>query len=257
MLAVRILGCSGSYAEPGGACTGYLIESPEAKVWLDAGPGSLGNLQRWCSLAELDAIVLTHAHPDHWLEIPVVANALGWYEIRERVPVFSNAHMAGTAIDFLGADVVEQTFDWQIVTADSSVEVGDQRWVFDDTTHYVPTLAACVSAGGHTLAFSADTGPEFSFRRLSERVGHIDLALVESTFADRAGNEGTLHLAAAEAGSLAAEVGVGKLLLTHLSPGEDPGDHLARAASTFSGPIEAVTVGEAYDAADVRSRDSA
>ena len=85
MLAVRVLGCSGSYAAAGGACTGYLVQSTGANVWLDAGPGTLSNLQRHARLGDLDAIVLTHAPPDHWLELPVVANALEWYERRDQI----------------------------------------------------------------------------------------------------------------------------------------------------------------------------
>ena len=73
-LRVTVLGSSGSYASADNPCTGYLLRSPEATVLLDAGPGTLGPLQRAIDLVDLDAIVLTHSHPDHWLEVPVLRN---------------------------------------------------------------------------------------------------------------------------------------------------------------------------------------
>ncbi len=75
-LSITVLGCSGTYAGPGGACSGYLVRSNDTSVWVDTGPGSLANLQQHIDLASLDAIVVSHSHPDHWGELGVVRNAL-------------------------------------------------------------------------------------------------------------------------------------------------------------------------------------
>lgn len=248
MLAVRVLGCSGSYAAPGGACTGYLVESAASRVWLDAGPGTLSNLQRWCSLGEIDALVLTHAHPDHWLELPVVANAIEWYEPRAALPVYSNAHMFAEARQLMG-DAIDAVLDWTVVDTDDVVTIGDQQWTFAETEHYVPTFATRIESQGHALAFSSDTGPGFSFAAMVERDGPIDLALIESTFVDRSQHAGVLHLAAAEAGELAAGAGIGQLVLTHLAPKEDAAAHLQAARDTFDGELAVAEVGALYAAA--------
>jgi ribonuclease BN (tRNA processing enzyme) len=247
MLAVTVLGCSGSYAAPGGACTGYLMQSPQANVWLDAGPGTLANLQTICTLADLDAVVLTHAHPDHWLELPVVANAIEWYEPRPRLPVYSNAHMAAQARALIGPDI-DVPFDWRVVEVDEVVDVADQRWSFAETDHYVPTFATRVDSGGHSIVFTADTGPRFSLEPMVERHGPIDLALIESTFLTRSEHPGALHLAPNEAGQLATDAGVRKVVLTHQAPLEDRALHLAKAQTTFSGEIVLAEVGEQYAA---------
>lgn len=248
MLAVRVLGCSGSYAAPGGACTGYLIESEDTRVWLDAGPGTLANLQRWCSLGELDALVLTHAHPDHWLELPVVANAIEWYEPRSPLPVYSNAHMFGEARQLMG-DAVDAVLDWTVVDVDDAVTIGDQAWTFAQTEHYVPTFATRIESQGSALAFSSDTGPGFSFGPMIERDGPINLALIESTFVDRSTHEGVQHLAAAEAGAMAAAANVERLVLTHLAPKEDSAAHLSAARGEFDGDVALAEVGALYAAA--------
>lgn len=247
MLAVTVLGCSGSYAAAGGACTGYLMRSPKANVWLDAGPGTLANLQQECSLEELDAVVLTHAHPDHWLELPVVANAIQWYEPRGRLPVYSNAHTAAHARSVIGADI-DIPFDWRVVEVDDTVTIGDQTWTFAETEHYVPTFATRTDCGGQSIVFTSDTGPGFSLTPMVERGGPIDLALIESTFLDRAEHPGALHLSADEAGALAAEASVARIVLTHLAPPEHGASHLERAATSFSGAIALAEVGGQYPA---------
>lgn len=247
MLAVTVLGCSGSYAAAGGACTGYLMQSPQANVWLDAGPGTLANLQQICSLDDLDAVVLTHAHPDHWLELPVVANAIQWYEPRGRLPVYSNAHMAGQARALIGPDI-DIPFDWRIIRSDDEVTIGDQKWTFAQTDHYVPTFATRTDCAGESIVFTSDTGPRFSLESMVERNGPIDLALIESTFLERADHPGALHLAAAEAGDMAQRAGVGRVLLTHQAPLEDRAAHLERAATRFDGDIVLAEVGEQYAA---------
>ncbi|MDQ4133530.1 MAG: MBL fold metallo-hydrolase, partial [Actinomycetota bacterium] len=68
-LSVTVLGCSGSYAGPGGACSGYLVEHDGTRLWVDAGSGTLANLQRHVPDAAVDAVLLSHEHPDHWADI--------------------------------------------------------------------------------------------------------------------------------------------------------------------------------------------
>ncbi len=62
---LTVLGTDGSYPAPGGACSGYLLQAGGRSVWLDAGPGTMANLQLHVGLEQLDAVVVSHAHPDH------------------------------------------------------------------------------------------------------------------------------------------------------------------------------------------------
>ena len=62
-------------------------------MWLDCGPGTLANLQQHIDPADLTAIVVSHAHPDHWVELPVAYNALGFYFDRMHVPVYGTAEV--------------------------------------------------------------------------------------------------------------------------------------------------------------------
>ena len=98
-------------------------------------------------------------------------------------------------------------------------------------------------AGGHSIVFTSDTGPSFTFDAMIERSGPIDLALVESTFLERSEHPGALHLSADEAGELAARGNITTMVLTHQAPLEDRMAHLERAGQKFSGEIVLAEVG--------------
>ena len=240
-LSLTVLGCSGSYAGPDGACTGYLVQSAEASVWLDAGPGTLANLQKHLDLADLDALILTHEHADHWLEVPVLANALRYYVERLGFPVFSNASTRELAARVMDDPVgAAEVYNWTTVKEGSAITIGDQTWTFAETEHYVPTLATRVDCGDRSMIFTSDTGPGWSPTSLGDSP---DVLLCESTFAVRSGDLEIQHLSATEAGGKAAECHAGKLVLTHHAPGEDPAEHMALAAEVYDGPIESASIG--------------
>jgi ribonuclease BN (tRNA processing enzyme) len=246
-LQLTVLGCDGSYPGPGGACSGYLVESPATgvgsrptRVWLDAGPGTLGNLQRHVGFGDVDAIVLTHSHPDHWTDVLAFRVVCTYVAERWGVPVYSTAETLRLAKEF--SDVVP-AFDWAVIADGDVVDIGPMRFRFSRTDHPPETLAARIDAGDATLAYTADTGPEW---RLTELGDGIDLALCEATYlSDHEGGDG--HLNARQAGTMAAEAGAAGLLLTHLWPMIDPDRAVAEAAETFGGPIRVAAPNERYD----------
>ena len=178
-LAITVLGSSGTYAAPGGACSGYLVRGAGTTVWLDAGPGTLANFQRHASFAELDAVVLSHCHPDHWTELPVLRNVLKYVTHRSGVPVYGtaeNRRMAEAATH----DGLAPTFSWHTVADGAVADIGALRFSFSRTDHPVETLAVRVEdlASGAALAYSADTASGWSVSAFGARV---DLFVCEAT----------------------------------------------------------------------------
>ena len=173
---ILVLGSSGSYASPDNPCTGYLLRTPEANVMLDCGPGTLGPLQAAVDLKDVTAFVLTHCHPDHWLELPVIRNVFTWFVLRENVPVYGtqSTHDLDRAVTVNAPDRVDP-LDWHIIHADHELTIGDQQWSFAKTDHTVETFAVRVDACGRSFAFSSDTGPGWDFRSLGSG---IDLAVL-------------------------------------------------------------------------------
>ena len=123
-LSVTVLGCSGTFASAGGACSGYLVRSDHTTLWLDCGPGTLGNVQRHVDLPEIDAIVVSHSHPDHWLELPVLRNALKYSFGIEGLRVLGTAETKHQ-LDVVCSDGVAPTFAWE--TMSDGAQTNDRR----------------------------------------------------------------------------------------------------------------------------------
>lgn len=236
-LDLTVLGCSGSYPGPGMACSGYLVRGAGTTLWLDAGSGTMANLQRHVALGDVDAIVLTHEHPDHWGDVESYRVACAWGLGRSGVPVYAPAGLDG----HLSTDPAP-TFDWRVIAEGDEVTVGGLTLRFSRTMHPPETLAVRIDGDGRSLAYSADTGPGWSFSSLGEG---IDLALCEATYVDSSVGS-PIHLTAAAAGAMAAAAGVRSLLLTHLWPTVDPADSLAEASAAYGGPVDLARMNETY-----------
>jgi ribonuclease BN (tRNA processing enzyme) len=252
-LTVTVLGCSGTYAGPDGACSGYLARSPRSTVVLDLGAGTLANLQRHVSPVDLDAVVLTHEHPDHWLDLPLLRNALLYMLGGADVPVYGTAGTYGLARTLIHE--LAPTLVWHTIDESSEVEIGDLRLRFSRTDHPVETLAVRVDhvrvdqqpggdggLAGRSLLYSADTGPAWDPGALG---GGVDVLLCEASFEPAA--EGRhQHLSARQAGGYATAVRAGRLVVTHVPPGVDPRDQQRLAATTYGGPIELAAPGDTF-----------
>jgi ribonuclease BN (tRNA processing enzyme) len=240
-LSLTVLGCSGTYPGEGGACSGYLVRSPGASVVLDLGAGTLANLQEHLKLGDIDAVVLSHVHPDHWLDLPLLRNAMRYVLSIEGLPVY------GTAETWLIAEVVigelPPTLRWHSVNESSVVEVGDQVLRFSRTDHPVETLAVRVDAGGRSLLYSADTGSAWDPGAAG---ADVDLMVCEASL--EPGNEGRVqHLSARQAGKLGRTLGAGRLVVTHVVPGVDPEVQRDLAEQAFGGPVELAASNRSFE----------
>lgn len=234
-LSLTVLGCDGSYAAPGGACSGYLLSSGGTHVWMDCGPGTLANLQQHIALSDISAIVISHAHPDHWVELPVVHNALHYYVGRHGVPLFTTLETLRRCESVRGAHI-GQTFNIHPITGGSSFTVEGMSFRASITDHPVETLALRVECAGRVLSYSADTGPGWSIAQL----GASDVALCEATLrADQAGT--APHLSTTEAGRSARDAGASRLIITHLPPFADAGASRSEASDAFGSAVEVAT----------------
>lgn len=242
-LTITVLGCDGTYAGPGGACSGYLLRSATTAIWLECGPGSLANLQRHVPLAELDGIVVSHTHPDHWLELPVAANALryGLGALDAGIALHWTEQTA-SRFGVLSHRPAEPTFLPTVISDGARETIGDIALTYVRTDHPVETLSVRADHGGSTIAYSADTGDGWDLADLGPG---IDLAVIEATLDEHEADE-VQHLTAGQAGRKAREAGVTSLLLTHLAPGSDPDRRRTDAAAAFDGPIDVAAIDQTH-----------
>jgi ribonuclease BN (tRNA processing enzyme) len=235
---ITVLGASGSYPSPGGACSGYLVEGAGTRVWVDAGSGTFANLQRHLpDLASLDGIILSHAHPDHWSDVLGYQVVVRHIHRREGVPVFGPTDLR-LMLEAIHGPTGPQ-LDWTSVSEGMTARLGGLGLTFSRTDHQGETYAVRIDADGVSVGYSADTGTGWALSALGPG---LDLALCEATL--EPGDAGSLpHLTAAEAGATAKEAGARRLVLTHFQPGVDREEAQALGSEAFGGPVEVAVEG--------------
>ena len=237
-LTLTVLGTCGSYPGLGQACSGYLVQSGGTTVWLDAGSGTLANLQRHVEITDVDAVVITHEHPDHWGDLTGLYIACKYFLHRERVPVYAPGGVRERCY------YRDLPLDWMRISDGDRYDIGGLQLRFSRTDHPPETLAVRIDGDGRSLAYSADTGEAWSFDRLGSG---IHLALCEAGFAEDDPGGRHLHLNAEQAGAMARRAGVERLLLTHLPPTADAAACRVEATQSFGAPVEIATENERYD----------
>lgn len=228
-MELTVLGCSGSFgAPPGGACSGYLVRTAGATLWLDCGNGTLANLQRHAAVEDVAAVIVTHWHPDHCVDLYGLHVLLKYALGRQGLPLYApegTEARLGTLVDgdWGGA------FTWNAVGDGDAATVADCNLRFSRTDHPPPTLAVELAAHGKRLVYTADTGPGWS----PEAFGPgADLVLSEATF-QRHNELGRVHISARQAGEAARAAGARRLMLTHLWPGLDPNASVVEGSEAF------------------------
>src|ERR671932_2330240 len=86
-MRLTVLGKSPSWQDAGGACSGYLIEEGDTAVVIDCGNGVFGKLRRFRDYTKVDAVVISHLHADHFLDLVPFAYALTYAPRQQPVPV--------------------------------------------------------------------------------------------------------------------------------------------------------------------------
>jgi ribonuclease BN (tRNA processing enzyme) len=240
-ISLTVLGCAGTYTGVGRACSGYLVEAAERRLLLDAGNGSTANLQRLLPVRDLDAIVISHRHVDHCADLISCFYNLRFDPERRgvRLPLYAAAEVHGLLSELLCNDSpmhFDDVYDHHEVGHGDVVEIGELRLRFARSVHPVPTVSTRIELDGRVLVYSGDSagGPD-----LVEIARGADLFLCEATWTGgSAGRPPGIHLTAGEAGAVAEESGVGRLLLTHLAGATDRDLALREARATFGGPVE-------------------
>jgi ribonuclease BN (tRNA processing enzyme) len=256
-MRLTVVGCSGSYPGPDSPASCYLLEaehtseSGETRTWrvlLDLGNGALGRLHRYADPLTIDAVLVSHLHADHCLDL------CGYYVMRKyhptgpqpRIPVWGPAGTAermARAYDLPADPGMTEEFDFRAYDG-STLEVGPFRIEAREVVHPVTAYALRVSAGGRTLAYSGDTGP---CPALDEVAQGANLLLAEASFRTGDDNPPDLHMTGADCGRTAAKAGVERLVLTHVPPWFDPADAEAEARGQWPGPVELARAGASYD----------
>ena len=235
--SLTVLGCDGGYPGPGGAGSGYLVRVAGMTICLDMGPGVLARLQLEVPLAALDAVIISHEHPDHRADLDQLAVALHFAEPPLRIPVLAPA---GIRERMYFSEWEE--LRWQTVADGEGAALGAVEVAFSKTDHGPETLALRLTAGGGTLVYSADTGPDW---QPDPSWAGCELFLCEATWT--AAQEGRAqHLSGRQAGLLARRLGAERLLVTHRWPTIGEAAVAEEAAAAFAGEVSSAAPQRRY-----------
>ncbi|MEO5875503.1 MAG: MBL fold metallo-hydrolase [Streptosporangiaceae bacterium] len=247
-MRVTVIGCSGSFPGPDSPASCYLFEAGGFSLLLDFGNGALGALQRHHGLYDVDAILISHLHADHCMDL------CGYYVARKycpqgtqpKIPVYGPAGADVRMAEAYDLDLVPgmtDTFDFTPLSRE--FQVGPFHVVTEPVNHVIESYGFRITCEGGTVAYSGDTGRTDVLVDLAR---DADLFLCEASFLEGPDLPPNLHLTAREAAEYADLAGVKKLVLTHLVPWNDAERSLNEAkAAGFNGPIELAWSGATYD----------
>jgi ribonuclease BN (tRNA processing enzyme) len=240
---LTVLGCSGSVPGPDSPASGYLLEADGYRVVLDLGHGAFGALQRHVDPAEVDAILVSHLHADHCIDLTAYIVALRYggarFRVRGpngRIPLIGPAGMR---------DRIEAAYDPYArklglhelfgFSTPRSGELGPFAVSFATMNHPVPTTAVRITHGDRTFVYSGDTGESDALVSLAHGA---DVLLCEASIGPDDEFVPDLHLTGKQAGQHADRAGVDRLIVTHVPPWGSREAAAAEAASAFGGTIE-------------------
>jgi ribonuclease BN (tRNA processing enzyme) len=259
---LRVLGKSPAWQDAGGACSGYLVTADGVCLLLDCGSGVFGKLRAVVDYAGVDAVVVSHLHADHILDLVPYASGLtyaprhqavavdGWPGTddppRPRLiapPGARETFRALCGAAGMSEEHIERAFRLEEYDAADTIEIGPLTVRFQRVPHFLPTFAVELTAGTGRITFSADSSPSEDLCAFAQGT---DLLLIEATLPrpERDGPRG--HLTPEEAGEHGRRAGARRVVLTHISDELDAEWARAEGQRGFGAPVEVAREGEVY-----------
>jgi ribonuclease BN (tRNA processing enzyme) len=258
---VTVLGKSPSWQDASGACSGYLVQQDGVTVLLDCGNGVFSKLRRLVDYVDVDEVVISHMHADHFLDLVPFSYALSYAPRQQPVPVGGWPGTAQPArprlylpagggallrrvVSCWGSEkLIDNAFHVREYGPGDIVSVGALTVSFCEVPHFIATFAVELACDGGRFTYSADCRPNEELVRFAH---DTDILMIEATLPrpERDGLRG--HLTAREAGEHGRFASAHRLVLTHYSDELDPELTASEAADSFGGPVELAHEGAAY-----------
>jgi ribonuclease BN (tRNA processing enzyme) len=236
-MRMTVLGGCGAWPASGRACSGYLVEDDGFRLLVDPGYATLPRLLRHVDARDVDAVLVSHGHPDHCADLNPLLRARALDpDPAAKLPVHALPGALDRVLALDRPGMLDDALALRTFTAGGRFEIGPftvDTWALP---HFVPNAGLRLTAGGKVLAYTGDTGP---CRELADLAHGADLFLAEATYPDVVPAEDARYLSSArQAGEWATKAGAGRLMLTHLWPGTFAVHAEAAARGAYAGPVE-------------------
>lgn len=241
MMRLTVLGASPACQNPGGSCSGYLLEQDDVAVLIDCGSGVFGRLQRYVAPERMRAIIISHMHADHTLDLVQFRYYLSFCTDLGRADsppalflppggherLLGISRMQDQSPTFYGDVFAVQEYNPELPLGFGALDLA-----FVPVVHIPHTYGMRIK-GDALLAYSADSGP---CDALFEIARGSDLFLCEC--ANKEGSDFPFHLTPRQAGMIARQAGARRLLLTHRWWAYGEEETVAQARQEFAGPVD-------------------
>jgi ribonuclease BN (tRNA processing enzyme) len=245
-MRLSVVGAGPAYTDQAGATgASYLLRLDGASVLLDLGQGSFPRLAGFLDPATVEAVIISHLHPDHFIDLVPLRHYLRWEEPRRRVRVIAPAGLE-TRLDALLADPGFTTAALDVETLSEGrrtvgpFQIEAARVTHTDSSFGFRVTPAVHGDSGTGIVYSGDCGRA---EDLDVLVRPGDTLLCEVSFGPGPVEPGAAHLDGPAVGELARRVGAGGVLLTHLQMGFDRSATIESVQARFDGPVELVAPG--------------
>jgi ribonuclease BN (tRNA processing enzyme) len=243
-MKLTVLGNYGPYPKAGGACSGFLVDSGEAKVLLDCGNGVLSRLLLYIDLQDLDAVILSHLHSDHMSDVMILRYAANVLQLKGQLKSPIKVYAPAEPLEEFERLRFNNAIELIEIKDTSKLNIKNLNIRFKEVEHGYKNYAVSLEQGSKKFVYSGDTN---SIEELMNFSKGADLLLCEAGLLER--DEKcirAMHLTAKEAGEVATMAGVKRLLLTHFLPDIKVENYMREASSVYSGIMEIAGENKSY-----------
>lgn len=243
-LRLTVLGCYGAYPKAGGSCSGYFLEDGETKILIDCGNGVISKLFSYChDLNKLDAILISHLHPDHMSDLLVLRYAIHIKKMLGKLGKSIPIYLPATPLEDFERIQYNDAYIFNIIDEETVININDIKITFKKTNHPVECYAMAFEKDQKKFVYSGDTR---YFDELCDFAKGSNLFLCEANILHKDMTEGIPHLSGKQAAEIALKADVHRIILTHLLPEINTHELLKEAKEEFPYILEIAEEGKCY-----------
>jgi ribonuclease BN (tRNA processing enzyme) len=234
---LTVLGGCGAWPDAGRACSGYLIEHDGFRLLVDPGYATLPRLLAGTPAHRVDAVYVSHGHPDHCADLNPLLRARALSDTPPGpLPLYAPPSALDAVLALDAPEMLRSAYVLRDLPFGRPWDIGPFRaeaWLLP---HWLPNAGLRLRAGDHVLAYTGDSGPSPDLAELGR---DADLLIADATYINEVPTDSRRYLSSArQAGQLAAACGAGGLVLTHLWPGTDAAGAKTVASRHYDGGID-------------------